>query len=116
MSKGLDLRLRTVAINDPIFHPPGDSHGDDDASWEKLLARPPELSDNPTSTDIWKHVGGRRKDEGVRISRISIFDTSTDILHAVKSYDMGFSALVPIRRTMRCGFLSPLKIHRFGWV
>jgi hypothetical protein len=49
---------------------------DDDTSWGKLLTRPAELYGNRTSRDIWERVGGM--DEGVRISRISIFDTSTD--------------------------------------
>jgi hypothetical protein len=52
------------------------SHGDD-ASWEKLLIRPPKLSGNPTSRDIWERVGGM--DEGVRISHVSIFDMSADV-------------------------------------
>jgi hypothetical protein len=48
-----------------------DSHGDDDdADWGKLLTRPPELSDKPTSSDTWEQVGG--VDEGVRVLNISI--------------------------------------------
>jgi hypothetical protein len=43
---------------------------DDDVGWGKLLTRPPELSSNPTSRDIWERVKGM--DEGVRILRISI--------------------------------------------
>jgi hypothetical protein len=39
------------------------AHGDD-TGWENLLTRPPELSDNPTSRDVWERVGGM--DEGVR--------------------------------------------------
>jgi hypothetical protein len=37
-------------------------------------------------------------------------------LHAVKSYDVGPSALFPIRRKVCWWFLSPLKIHRLGQV
>jgi len=48
----------------------------------KLLTRPTDLSDNPTSRGIWERAGGI--DKGVRISRITIFDKSTDLLHAVK--------------------------------
>jgi hypothetical protein len=33
-----------------------------------------------------------------------------------KYYDMGPLALLPIRRKVCCGFLSPLKIHRLDWV
>jgi hypothetical protein len=41
----------------------------------------------------------------------SIWDTSKDLLHAVKSYDMGTSAVLSVRRKVCYGFLSPLKIH-----
>jgi hypothetical protein len=54
-----------------------ESHGDDDAGWEKLLTRPPELSGNPTRRDIWERVGGM--DERVRTLRISILGTSTSL-------------------------------------
>jgi hypothetical protein len=48
-----------------------ESHGDDDDDGlGKLLTRPPELSGNPISRDIWEQVGGMH--EGVRILRISI--------------------------------------------
>jgi hypothetical protein len=53
------------------------SHGDDDVGWEKLLTYPQELSSSPTSRVTWEQVGGM--DEGVRILRISICDTSTDL-------------------------------------
>jgi hypothetical protein len=43
---------------------------DDDADGGKLLTRPPELSDNPTSRKVWKRVGAM--DEGVRILHVSI--------------------------------------------
>jgi hypothetical protein len=39
------------------------------AGWGKLLTRP--------SSDIWERAGGI--DEGMRISRISIVDTSSDL-------------------------------------
>jgi hypothetical protein len=55
----------------------GGGGDDDDDSWGKLLTHPPELSCNPTSRDIWKRVGGM--DERVRISGISIFDTSMNL-------------------------------------
>jgi hypothetical protein len=63
-------------------------------------------------------VGGM--DEVVRILPICIWNTSRDLLHAVKSYDMGSPSLLPLRRKVCCslrrkvccGFLSPLKIHR----
>jgi hypothetical protein len=70
------------------------SLGDDDPGWGKLLTCQPELSGNPTSRDIWKRVGGMDKE--MRISHNSIFDTSMDIYHALKSYNMGPLALLPI--------------------
>jgi hypothetical protein len=45
----------------------------DDTGWRKRLTRPPELSGNPTSRDIWERV--EEMDEGVGILYISIFDT-----------------------------------------
>jgi hypothetical protein len=47
-----------------------ESQDDDDASREKLLTRPKELSGNPTSRDICERVVGM--DEGMKILRISI--------------------------------------------
>jgi hypothetical protein len=38
---------------------------------------------------------------------------ASDVLHAVKSYDMGLSALLSTRRKVCCGFLSP-KIYSAG--
>jgi hypothetical protein len=36
----------------------------------------------------------------------------SDFLHAVNSYDVGPTALLPLRRQSYYGFLSPLEIHR----
>jgi hypothetical protein len=55
----------------------GADDDDDDAGWGKLPTRPPELCGSPTNRDIWEQVGGM--DEGVRILRISIWDTSTHL-------------------------------------
>jgi hypothetical protein len=41
---------------------------------------------------------------------VSLFIHQNYILHAVKSYDMGPTDLLPLRRKACCGFLSPLKI------
>jgi hypothetical protein len=51
----------------------------------------------------------RRNGQRVRIFSISIWNTSRDIQHAVKYYDMGPPPLPPIWRKVCCGFLSPLK-------
>jgi hypothetical protein len=56
-----------------------------------------------------RHLGQvEGMDEGVRILRISIWNSLRDILHAVKSY-MGPPTLLLIRRKVCCGFVSPLK-------
>jgi len=56
--------------------------------------------------------------KGMRIwpCQVFLFILASYFLHAVKSYDMGPTALLPLRRKVCCGFLSPLKIHRLGWV
>jgi hypothetical protein len=53
-----------------------ENHVDEDASVGNFLIRPPELSGNPTSRDMWEKVGEM---DGVRILLISICDTSTDL-------------------------------------
>jgi hypothetical protein len=83
-----------------------------------MLARvTPDLSTRavlPAETSQASKRNGRRNEHFAY--PIHYFDTSTDLLHAVKSYDMGPTALLPVRRKVCCGFLSPLKIHRLGWV
>jgi hypothetical protein len=43
-------------------------------------------------------------------------DTSKGFLAFRKSYDMGSTALLPLRKKARCEFLSSLKIHRLDRV
>jgi hypothetical protein len=38
------------------------------------------------------------------------------LAHAVKSYDMGFLALLPLQKNVCCRFLLPLKIHHLSRV
>jgi hypothetical protein len=45
-------------------------------------------------------------------NRFISFYTSRVLQHAVKSYDMGPTALLLLRRKSCYGYLSPLKIHR----
>jgi hypothetical protein len=54
----------------------------------------------------------KRMDEVIKFRVFNIFNTSTDF--TVRSYDMGLPALLPVRRKVCCGFLSPLKINCFG--
>jgi hypothetical protein len=42
--------------------------------------------------------------------------SSIFLLHAVKSYDMGPSGLLPIRSKVCCGFLSPVEIYHLSRV
>jgi hypothetical protein len=48
--------------------------------------------------------------------KVSLFILESDILHVAKSYDMGLTALLPLRRKVCCGLLLPLKIHHLGQV
>jgi hypothetical protein len=76
---------------------------------------PPELSGNPTSSHIVSNQEelGERNEFGLR----NIFvHTSKLFLRAVKSYDMGLTTLLPLRRKVCCGILSSLKTHRLGKV
>jgi hypothetical protein len=41
-----------------------------------------------------------------------LFHTCRVLWHAVKSYDMGSNALLPLRKKSCYGFLSPLKVYR----
>jgi hypothetical protein len=74
-----------------------------------------EITPDSSTRALWqsyqqrymRQVGGM--DEGVRILPISIWNTSRDIWHAVKFYDMGLPALHPIQSKLWCGFLSPCK-------
>jgi hypothetical protein len=99
---GWDICLRTAATNGPTVHPPGDMWA---RTWwwlwqlGTLLTRPPELSGSPTSRDIWERVGGM--DAEVRILGTSIWDTSKDVKHCVKSYDMERQACLPKEGVLR---------------
>jgi hypothetical protein len=54
----------------PRLYASMESNGDDDACWEELLTRPPELCGSPISRVIWEQIGGM--DKGVRILPTSI--------------------------------------------
>jgi hypothetical protein len=68
----------------------------------------------------WEPSGSVRRNGrqkwGFCLARISFAFESDFFLRAVKSHDMVLPALLPLRRKLCCGFLSPLKIHRLGWV
>jgi hypothetical protein len=82
----------------------------------KLLTRPPELSSNPTSRVIWQQAGEMSaRNEKLAFRCISVH-TCKWFLCGVKPYDMGPTALLRLRRKVRCEFWSPIKIHRLGRV
>jgi hypothetical protein len=60
-----------------------------------------------------RHLVANQKELGEEMTNlafeISLFILRSDVLHAVKSYDMGPTALLLFRRKAGCGFLSPLK-------
>jgi hypothetical protein len=114
---GWDWRLRTGAITGLLFIPRVNVSGESWWWWCRLGITP-----GLSTRARWQSYQQRHlervwgMDEGMKIYVFSIFDTSTDLLHAVNSYDMGPSALLPIRRNVCCGFLSSLKIHRLSRV
>jgi hypothetical protein len=72
------------------------------------------------ASTVWLHdirdasgASGRWAKE-MRIYSIRPRGTPIDLLTAVKSYDMGPPASLPLRSKVCCGILSPLKIHRLG--
>jgi hypothetical protein len=73
-----------------------------------LLIRPPKLCGSPTSSHL---VANQEElgEENYEFSLRSIFvHTSKWFLNALKSYDMGPTALLLLRRKVCCGLLSPL--------
>jgi hypothetical protein len=75
----------------------------------ELLIRPPELSGNPKSSRLVasQEEFGEGNDEFSL--PVSLFMLPEQFLHAVKFYDMGKTALLPLRRKRCCGILLPLK-------
>jgi hypothetical protein len=116
MSMGVRLRLWTVATNGPIVHPPGDMTAwITMVEWYRRRELPirPYLSGNPTSS----HLVANRGKGMMNLSLRSIFvHTCKWFFTYRKSYDMGPTALLPLPRKACYGFLSPLKVHRLGWV
>jgi hypothetical protein len=86
--------------------------------WWCWLGITPDLSTRALCQSYQqRHLGQLGEmDKGVRILFISVWNTSRDLQHAVKSYDMRPPALFSIRIKVCCGFLSFLKIHRLGRV
>jgi hypothetical protein len=61
--------------------------------------------------------GSKQKEwEKVKPCKVFLFILASDILHAIKAYNMGPPALLLLQRKVCCGFLSPLKIHRLGQI
>jgi hypothetical protein len=79
------------------------------ALWQPLV-----LSSSPVSRDI--SGTSRRMGKGNENLVYPSCGTSRDLYNAVKSYDTGPPALLPIWIKVYCGFLSPLKIHCLGQV
>jgi hypothetical protein len=89
-----------------VIHEHGEPWRDDDAGWGKLLI-------------IWQSYWNKAEEwkKAVRILPCKHFvHIYKWFLHAVKSYDTGPPALLPIRRNVCCVFLSQLKIQRLGRV
>jgi hypothetical protein len=100
------LCLWTAATNGSIFitkvmHEHGESWWNDTGRG-KLLIRLPELSSKPTSSH---HLAQKAGGTGQKRSWIWVYEVSLFILP--KSYDMGPTALLPLRRKVCCGLKSP---------
>jgi hypothetical protein len=54
-----------------------------------------------------KTGGTREENDEFCVSKCFLFILRSDFLHAVNSYDMGPTALLPLRRNSCCEFLSP---------
>jgi hypothetical protein len=115
---GVRLCLRTAATNGPIVHPPGNVWAwraivmmmlAGDISW---LVNQSSLAVLPAETS------GASRRNGLRAENFAYryLKYLKGFLPAVKSYDMGPPALLPIRRKVCNGFLSSLKIHSLGRV
>jgi hypothetical protein len=75
-----------------------------------IRLRPRGHTDNPISSH--SHIAAEIGKEIMDFTLRSIpFIFRRDLYHAVKSYEMGPTALLPLRRKKYCGFLWPLKVH-----
>jgi hypothetical protein len=109
----MGLRLWTAVTTDLLFIPQVIyEHGEprwNDVNRRKLLTRPTDIFGNPTSSHlVASRRNGRRNDEFGLAKHFCSYLQVT-FLHVVKSYDLGLTALLPFRRKVWCGFLSPLK-------
>jgi hypothetical protein len=112
---GMRLMSQICGHHWPIVHPPGECEwtamvmmmptGDN-----SLLVYQSSLAVLPAETSGASRRNGRRNEN---FAYSVSFDTSTDLLHAIKSYK-GPPALLPIWRKVCCGFLSSLKIHHLS--
>jgi hypothetical protein len=73
------------------------------------VIREPEISGKPISSHLLANLR-------ILVQEMMNLAFEVVFLNAVKSYDMGPTALLPFRRKVCCGFLSLLKICRFGRV
>jgi hypothetical protein len=78
-----------------------------------------EKTPDSSTTNLWKfyqknHLVAKQRNLQSKLIMPSkyLFYTSNGSLRAVKPYDMGPPALLPLWRKVCYGFLSPLKIHR----
>jgi hypothetical protein len=108
---GVRLRLWTAATNWPTVHPPGDTWTQRNmVEWCRQRKTP-----FPSPTALWQSyqqsylVASRwngRREWWIWPCEVFLFILASDFLHAVKSYDMGPTALLLLRRKVCCGFLS----------
>jgi hypothetical protein len=118
---GVRVRLWTAASNGSIIHFPVDIW-----AWRTMVKwywqgktldlSTTALPGNPTAEPYSSKSGGTSQKEMNLAFEVHLFTLRSYFLHAAKFYNMKPIALLPLRRKVCCGFLSPLKIHHLGRV
>jgi hypothetical protein len=98
-----------------VIYEHGEPKWNDDADIGKHLTHPPELWQS------YHQTSGSKQEEcakGMRIQpcKIFLFILANYFLHAIKSYDMGPPAFLPLQRKGCSRFSLPLRLNNLGWV
>jgi hypothetical protein len=100
--RGVRLRLWTAATNGPTVHPPGDTSTENQGGLMSVEETPDSCTRALWQSYHHSHlVASRRyvpRERLILPSKASSFIFVSDFLHAVISYDMGPTALLPLRR------------------
>jgi hypothetical protein len=83
-------------------------------SSDHFVIHPIELSGKYQQISSSK-AGRNRARSGCWVLPVSIYHSSRDLCHSIKSCDIGSVVLLSLWRKSCYGFLLPLKIHHRGW-